>query len=1438
MAQHGAAGWTMSSVGSGMDGSNVSGNDVGFVGHVDHQNTGSYLDGPASHENHYEHVGYAPSASPYGQQSHGHYATQHQFSNTAFGVDGQSVFPHDIRSLGPAQVAGQSRSNEYQQPSGPYANGQNLNFRQFHTQELVAHYPEYTQQQQHVGSNDFQRNSWVDPQSQHSSSSPYTQGQQLYGNNTSLLRMAASPAQSSTPKPEQNQPSYQVDPASSYQPHVYGGTFQAPQSAEVLHNYPTQVPLSTALVPGRSNGTPTPAPGPAAASSHPVPWPSQGQAQRLGNASIAPAAPRNTPPSVPRLPATDLSRAGSKLGPPTTNITSSDVAVVVPRVGKPGPGWKSVKGCPNLFIGTTPVRRQVVTNTPGVKPHVAGDNRNGTRLLPLLPDPLPCEILREQVRPLVDELKKLGESIDRAKEQAKTALVGSEEYKRYTDDLKKLESRKKELESEKKRITGKAGTLKVGKNRATGKSEATEYDSESLTESSEEEDPQELIVQQIMASETRPTDSDKGVRYDVVKIIRREFNVDQGPVSQSEKDDPWSKVIGRRVADFGKYVVDICAEAKALREQKSNAPKSQSSQLQAAIDQKYDLVRVALETALQFGDEETLRNMGQHMKLMSGLTIALNRQFTNKTYNTDIPRTILRFISEATLMDLDVFHKVKLSAVLEKHSDNFDDEGKQLVARISKNAEERTAKNAAEKPTASSQPKQKLLDNVKESQATSTQKMATSTTKGSNSASKLQALSGAATLEPTRKETKAYSGLISARKVANGAGKTAVGASPTKRQRDDDVDSRAAKKLAVDNSVGATGAGRMGSASISNPTAPLNTSFNNGQLRPRPSGSTVLNKSRAAPKPPTKKPEPQSSVSSTISGLLAEIAKPAEKPKPPERPVKAPETPEERSRRLRKESRRGRTVTWKPDEELVQIRFFEHDSTEDEGRAGNMIRDARDNRLEGQMLKQMQRSMQGEDDEEDDRNPTETDIRPWAPPRPFDYSHLDASQREKNYTTCGGIREINSEQKAFMEEYENRELMSIYTTFSEIPDTPRSPPRKNPEPTVQPRQAILQATNPKRQEIQQRWLEARQFGTTAASQAALQRLGFSPNLGASSTQAYVSAGSSTAPSQLTTGTRMMTQEERDARVLALLQSDRARNYVDPAPYDPTKSVEPPETRDQKVQQAFSIIQSIVDQYKDASSQGLQSTPSRVQEGYAGYKHGLAAMPKREEEHARGETESAQSQYGAPQTSQFAAYQTQAQAQPQAQQHPQGYSQLAPQVPDQYAAILQQVQALQNPQATQNAAIPQPTPAQPDNNIAALLATLGGSTQPVQTATQDSNYAAWQTWAQSQAQSYGAQSQAQPHGQSYPSYSQQYDGASLDEYGSHKQDYQSQTSQSQGQYLRDSSERGNRKDFHRGTKDLKGINRALIGTKPCTFWAKGQCAKGDNCTFRHDPNDLK
>lgn len=936
-----------------------------------------------------------------------------------------------------------------------------------------------------------------------------------------------------------------------------------------------------------------------------------------------------------------------------------------------------------------------------------------------------------------------------------------------------------------------------------------------------------------MATESRPTDSVKGVQYDVVRIIRHEFSADQGSASQGEKEDSWSKVIGRRVADFGKYVVDLCAEVKSLREQKTSALKgqsSQSSQLQAAIDQKYELVRIALDTALDYGDEETLRNMGQHLKLMSSLTVALSRQFSNKTYNTDLQKTILRFISQATLMDLDVFQKVKLSSQLEKHGHNLDDEGKRLVAQISKNAEERSAKNGSGKPTPSGQPKQKPVEHAKEVQVISNAKNPTPATKSTTAGPRIHPPqpTGAAAQETARKETKVYSGLVSARKANNSVGKAAPTASSMKRQRDDDIDSRVSKKVAVESPSGQSGAAKTVSASTSNSTTSQNPTSSIGQVRTRPSGSTVLNKTRSVPKPPVKKPESHSTGSSTISGLLAEIAKPAEKPKPQERPVnKISETAEERARRLRKESRRGRTVTWKSDEELVQVRFFEHDTNEDEGRASNMIRDARDNREEGQMLKkqqQMQRNMQDGDDE-DDGNPAETPIHPWSESQAIDYSVLDASKREKTYTTRGGILEANSEQKHVMEEYENRELMTIYTTLSEIPDSPRSPSKNTAEPFVPLRHSLLPSGIPQTQEIQQRWSEIRQFGATAASRSALRRVQGASNPGTTSVLGYGSAGPKAVPSQVPTTAIKMTQAERDASVLSLLQSARARNYVDPNPHDPAnpRTVQPPKTGDQKVLKAFSILQSAVDQYRHVPTTSAVKPRSST------------------EDQARKAAENIPGQYNAPP---FSHLSTQAQTLQQALAYPQLTPQV-PQVPEQYAAILQQVQALQNSQAAQTTIAPQPAPPQTDFNLSALLATLGqSSAQPAQVTAQDPNHAAWQLWAQSQTQPYGTQSQSQPQASSYPAYAQQYDGITGDEssYGTQRQNYNSQE-----QHQRDSGgDRGNRKDsnkeykqdFNRGAKDHKGINRALIGTKPCSFWAKGQCAKGDNCTFRHDPNDLK
>ena len=119
-------------------------------------------------------------------------------------------------------------------------------------------------------------------------------------------------------------------------------------------------------------------------------------------------------------------------------------------------------------------------------------------------------------------------------------------------------------------------------------------------------------------------------------------------------------------------------------------------------------------------------------------------------------------------------------------------------------------------------------------------------------------------------------------------------------------------------------------------------------------------------KPPKIGPTPSSSVASGIASLLdpsnkaeAHAAAPKET-----RSFGFMESSEDKAKRLRKEGRRKLRVSWKPDEELVQIKVFEKDEAEEEGLEGNMIRDAADDRSEGMVLKQ--RANVNEDDDEDD----------------------------------------------------------------------------------------------------------------------------------------------------------------------------------------------------------------------------------------------------------------------------------------------------------------------------------------------------------------------------------------------------------------------------------------------------------------------------------------
>lgn len=170
--------------------------------------------------------------------------------------------------------------------------------------------------------------------------------------------------------------------------------------------------------------------------------------------------------------------------------------------------------------------------------------------------------------------------------------------------------------------------------------------------------------------------------------------------------------------------------------------------------------------------------------------------------------------------------------------------------------------------------------------------------------------------------------------------------------------------------------------------------------------------------------------------------------------VRKPETAEEKKKRLRREERRKLRVSFKADDDLVQVREFVHDPEEDFGHEDSQVRDVKDTRGEGQMLK-MHKDLDM-DDEEDYEPPEEIILPEWTTPqREFltsprlatfpdcptavDFSVVDEQELARNCTSRGGKAEIKSPEQAVQEQREQATLMVIYTSDSNVPPSAREP---------------------------------------------------------------------------------------------------------------------------------------------------------------------------------------------------------------------------------------------------------------------------------------------------------------------------------------------------------------------------------------------------------------
>ncbi|RYO86795.1 hypothetical protein DL766_000165 [Monosporascus sp. MC13-8B] len=1247
----------------------------------------------------------------------------------------------------------------------------------------------------------------------------------------------------SSPRQSPLYPSHSPSPVLqySYQHSQPAATFQPPRlAADVRHvdnHVPMQPKSAGPMAMGASTSTSVPA---GVLANVPANANIPANANVPAIASVPFGAPASTPRLVQTLPNTQQPDQVRNLGP-----------VIGER--PEGPEWKEIDGCPNLFFSEAPDPR--MNATPNEVKKYAGKrtdismrtNRSQTKLLPGRSRRLPGEVQRDY-----------------------DAAIQQMNEPGHDHETSRIQNQIDALQSEMASLIGQ--TIKNKSDRKSRGRMANASDSED----DDSEDELDRKARQIKSAAISSADAVKAVEQNVVKIVW------QDPVDQSPQNS-----IAMAIGGYGSLIEELWTEHKLLNKEHKAAVEQKTSRaksLQDALKRQTELIHIAVETASTFGADPILDNMGSNQKLTIILLNFVRYCYAIKDFNGPAPKSVLELVSQFSTINTEFLGRLKLDSLRAKYIKDLDTESRKFFDRIFDNAKERDKQLP--------QPSTDMQDGNKKNSKTQNTTVS-SATKDTPAAPKPQ---------PAKKETGPksvasdvkrmqpikYAGLESARKSSNGtAGAT------TKRPRDDDSDSRSSKKVAVEGTTGAPAANRaLPNAAANSSAAQPEAATTTVQTRPKTSASILPGKSRSTVKPAPKKTETQKSV---LGSLLEEIAKPKETPKPREEPER-PETEEEKARRLRKQSRRGRTVTWKPDDQLVEYRYFQHDSAEDEGRASNQLRDVRDNRSEGQMLKLLARGKkerEGEEGSEDDdeEDVRMTSLRAWKEPSVSDHSALGQDRLAKNFESRGGLRKADTEQQRFISDYESRELMSIYTTTAEIPNTPKSPPRQAAaEPSSQPSIVSITSNNKsKLQETRLRTAESRQYGNIGAARLAIARL--ANNFSNLNTAQKPSSHSSSSTNfvQAHPQPRMMTQEERDTAVLILLNSKRVTQWVDPDPYDPTH----PNTQrrydysDPKVQEAADAIESVVEQLKDKPypptepPQWLQNNPDRVKEWWTAHNASTVKALREATERAKrlAEEEALKAQLSVPQQ--------QGAANP-------------------YAAILQQVQAIQANQANQNnqqpEAAPQPqAPATPD--IQALLRTLSQTAQPTQVQAPvpapapataqsttayggDANAAAWMAYYaqfQNQNQGYAAYQQQQQQGdvrteQQPPSIASIFSQApaasgynaeaQAAQWAAYYQQYQNHV-QGQGtssayaaqehQQQHDGSDQNNRRDRDRdrdrrgnrqqhggnrgggggsgGDRDSRGINRSLIGTKPCTFWAKNQCTKGDKCTFRHDPADL-
>lgn len=513
-----------------------------------------------------------------------------------------------------------------------------------------------------------------------------------------------------------------------------------------------------------------------------------------------------------------------------------------------------------------------------------------------------------------------------------------------------------------------------------------------------------------MRGVARPTDVVAAARWDAIGIVWKD-----------PKSSPSNDVVKGAIEEYGDAVTALRVQLKAnaARAQEAASRPADTTRLASEravlLDQLYETIKAALDE----GYSSIVGNLGNHQKLVLGLTSTLMDCIKTNNYLGALPRAIFKLLARFQTLSDDLLKKVKFDGIQRKWSKKADEAIKKDIASILANTTDSKEKALkAEKEAARAEEKNKILEKIEQSKARNAE-----------------------------------------------AQKSSANSTSTKRAYEGDNSSaKSNKKFASD-------------------IAGTPSSISKSVLPKRPTNLLANNLLGITSKPVTKslpkKREPSPPSESRLSSILADIEKPPEPPKAPQAPPRPPETAEEKKRRERKESRRHLRVRFKEGSDLEQIRLFKHEQAEDEGRQDDMLRDAHDDRSEGMMHKMRVSENMDVGLEDEEGSPWDTKDRPYSSLINIDLSDVSKSTRfGPTYVTRGGDKTFTTSDQQAQQRREALELMVVYTNPEDIPPSPKEPTNTDLEALNQERQ-LKGPTDPW---VVQRLHGIQQYGPEYASQ--------------------------------------------------------------------------------------------------------------------------------------------------------------------------------------------------------------------------------------------------------------------------------------------------------------------------------------------------------------------